>query len=69
MNTNGIGLGLNISQQICEQFDGKITFDSEKDVGSTFVFQFKLEDIAEEELSEQSNKIFRLNSNQLHFKW
>ena len=42
MNTNGIGLGLVISDQIVHKFDGQITFDSEPEVGSTFTFTFKL---------------------------
>ena len=42
MNTNGIGLGLVISDQIVHQFDGQIVFESEPDVGSKFTFTFKL---------------------------
>ena len=42
MNTNGIGLGLVISDQIVHQFGGVITFQSEEGVGSTFTFTFKL---------------------------
>jgi signal transduction histidine kinase len=42
MNTKGIGLGLVISEQIVTQFNGDITFESEKDVGSTFTFRFML---------------------------
>ena len=42
MNTNGIGLGLVISDQIVHQFDGLITFDSEPEKGSKFTFTFKL---------------------------
>ena len=43
INVNGIGLGLVISKQIVEQFDGEISFISEKDIGSEFTFTFKLE--------------------------
>ena len=43
MNINGIGLGLMISQQIVEQFDGTISFQSEEGVGSCFEFTFKLQ--------------------------
>ena len=43
MNTQGIGLGLMISEQIVQQFKGDVTFHSELDVGSTFTFKFKLE--------------------------
>ena len=43
LNKKGIGLGLYISNQIVEQFGGnKIHLESEKDIGSTFTFKFKL---------------------------
>ena len=42
MNTNGIGLGLVISENIVEKFGGKIDFTSVPDEGSTFTFTFKL---------------------------
>ena len=60
-----------ISQQIVQQFGGIITVESEPDIGSTFVFQFKLENREEmfiETFSGIKNK-FMLNSNQLQFKW
>ena len=44
MNTNGIGLGLMIAQQIVDKFDGKICFNSEYGQGSCFQFTFKLQD-------------------------
>jgi signal transduction histidine kinase len=44
MNVSGIGLGLMISKQIVEKYDGKISFTSEEDQGSTFMFTFKLND-------------------------
>ena len=43
MNTKGVGLGLVIGKMITEKFDGEITLDSEVDIGSTFMFKFKLE--------------------------
>ena len=43
VNVSGIGLGLVISKQIVEQFNGEITFTSIKNVGSQFNFTFKLE--------------------------
>ena len=44
MNTNGIGLGLVISDMIVNQFNGKISFESKEDQGSTFTFTFKLKE-------------------------
>ena len=44
MNTSGIGLGLVISENIVNMFDGIIDFDSVPDEGSTFTFTFKLVD-------------------------
>ena len=45
MNTQGIGLGLVIADQIVNQFNGKITFLSEHEVGSKFTFTMELEEI------------------------
>ena len=42
MNKNGVGLGLIISEQIVHKFGGSIHFESEPDVGSTFIFTFHL---------------------------
>ena len=42
MNTNGIGLGLVIAVQIVHKFEGRIFFESEPEVGSTFTYTFKL---------------------------
>jgi len=56
MNTNGIGLGLVISENIVSQFDGIIDFDSIPDVGSTFTFTFKLKD-NEDNASEDENEL------------
>ena len=50
LNVNGIGLGLVISKSICDQFDGDITFESEKGKGSTFSFTFKLQKIASQNI-------------------
>ena len=52
MNTKGIGLGLMISKLIVEKFDGKITFTSKQNVGSSFSFTFKLQNIEIEDLDE-----------------
>lgn len=42
-NTNGIGLGLMISDKLVTEFDGKFDLVSEEGVGSTFSFTIKLE--------------------------
>ena len=42
MNSNGVGLGLVISKQITEQFEGDIHVESQIGVGSDFTFYFKL---------------------------
>ena len=42
VNIHGIGLGLNLSKRIVEQFGGKISVHSELGVGSTFEFTLRL---------------------------
>ena len=42
MNTQGIGLGLVISQNIVNEFGGKIGVESKYGVGTTFAFSFNL---------------------------
>lgn len=44
MNVHGIGLGLNISKNIVEQFGGKIKVHSVFGKGSTFKFTLKIPD-------------------------
>lgn len=44
-NTSGIGLGLVIPENIVNMFEGKIDYHSVPDVGSTFTFTFKLNDV------------------------
>ena len=48
MNKNGIGLGLVISQQIVQQYDGEISFVSAPEKGSVFTFTFKLQQSQED---------------------
>ena len=48
MNPQGIGLGLYISKLITERFGGEVGVESELEVGSTFTFMFKLNELLEE---------------------
>ena len=41
-NTNGIGLGLVISEQLVNKLGGKMSFTSKEGEGSNFSFTFKL---------------------------
>ncbi len=73
MNTNGVGLGLAISKQIAQQFEGDISLDSELGVGSTFTFRFKTYP-TEEKLESEGNEVekkceFKSNSKKLLYKW
>ncbi|UEA32019.1 sensor histidine kinase [Granulicatella elegans] len=43
MKTGGHGLGLAIAQELAHQLDGKITVQSQKDVGSTFILSIPFE--------------------------
>ena len=72
MNTNGIGLGLMIADQIVKQYNGSITFDSELEKGSTFTFKFMLSEeksVLNESVQCKENEDFKLNSNDFVFKW
>lgn len=73
MNKNGVGLGLVIAKQICQQFDGDITIESEVGVGTTFTYQFKLESMNELEQEDQINEAqvtaIQANSKNLIFNW
>ena len=70
MNTNGIGLGLVISEHIVNMFDGLIDFDSTPEIGSTFIFTIKLSSI--EQISNVEHiaiSKYQLNSSKLVFEW
>ena len=49
LNSNGIGLGLMISDLIVTKFNGEISLQSEYNKGSTFTFTFKVEAFEAEE--------------------
>ena len=53
INTQGIGLGLNISKDLVEHFGGFIQCDSTWQIGSTFTFMFVLQDPCEEKPNQQ----------------
>ena len=52
INTQGIGLGLVISQMIVEHFGGQISFESEHGQGTTFTFTFETEPLSATEITE-----------------
>ena len=56
LNKNGIGLGLVISDNIVNQYGGKITFESEIEKGSTFSFTIKLPNADDENDEDDSDE-------------
>ena len=52
----GTGLGLSISKQLCELMNGRIWAESEKGVGSRFIFEIELKHIADKEIKIQNSK-------------
>ena len=52
-NTNGIGLGLVISEQLVNRLGGKMSFTSKEGEGSNFSFTFKLS--SQVEIPEEEN--------------
>ena len=51
VNTNGIGLGLVISQLIIKKFDGIIDFESTYGEGSNFYFTFEVKPFERHEIN------------------
>jgi len=58
MNTSGIGLGLVISQKLATNLGGETSFESEENVGSTFKFTVKLEQLVNENDPEYDESSF-----------
>ena len=71
MNTQGIGLGLVIADQIVAQFNGTIKFKSKIDVGSTFTFNFKLEEgnLSQESIPQVQEFDVLCNDRAISFNW
>ena len=73
MNIHGIGLGLNLSKKIIEQFNGKIEVNSVYGKGSTFTFTFNLFDKIEEQSpsldEKEENKYYQQDVDHLVFLW
>lgn len=61
LNTNGLGLGLYLSKEICKKMGGDITCESIAGIGSTFIIKLPFESKYEmKELLESELITFRL---------
>lgn len=70
MNVHGIGLGLNLSKRIIEQFSGDIEVDSVFGEGSTFKFTLKLYEACEDQIVEQrQQKVFNSDNDSFVYEW
>ena len=61
INKGGLGLGLTISKTICELLGGSISVDSKLDVGSRFTFKIKIELLNDDQLTNNSIVMERLD--------
>ena len=65
-NTNGIGIGLMITEQLVTQYKGKIWVESKPDVGSSFFFKLKIiQDDREEQIIQQSQDNEQIRASQI----
>lgn len=57
LKTDGIGAGLTITKKIVEHYNGKIWFESEEGVGSTFYFTLTTPEESTIEAKKQDNRV------------
>ena len=69
MNTQGIGLGLAIAEQIVSKFKGHIKVKSELGEGSIFTFSFRLQPEERNLVDDQSEEENYVNRDTLFFEW
>ena len=68
LNTKGVGMGLVISDQIVEKFNGKVTFTSVPGVGSSFTFTFELTKKPDKMDVKEGNCRYMLDQKQFYFQ-
>ena len=61
-NTNGIGLGLMISNKLVAEYGGKFTINSDLGQGAEFIFTIKLSAPNQEEISQRPEGAELVNS-------
>ena len=61
-NTNGIGLGLMISNKLVAEYGGKFTINSDLGQGAEFIFTIKLSAPNQEEISQRLEGAELVNS-------
>lgn len=58
LNTNGLGLGLYLSREICQKLGGDITCESIQGIGSTFMVQIPFDPLIELKDLFENEKFF-----------
>ena len=69
MNKHGIGLGLNISQRIIDQFGGQIEVHSKFGKGTTFKFKLQLFKEIINQSDEQNQDNFQSDISKFVYEW